>query len=72
MKNPVTTNIEITRRLKNEMYLFTISNPIFNKKKNIAIIQYINVYLFYRNTFIYKKNKGKWNLIASMYSGFTH
>lgn len=72
MRDPTSTNIESERRFKNKTYLITISNPVFNKNKNIAIIQYKNVYMFYVNTFIYKKNKGIWNLIASMYSGFTH
>lgn len=59
---------ERIKRIKTGYYLYFFSNPIFNKKRDIAIVSY-NIVLLPQSfqTLIYKKDKNEWKLIGSYY-----
>lgn len=61
---PHITDKERAKRIKNNHYIFAFSTPIFNKKKNIAVVSYSNVFLNFGETLIYKKIKNNWELIG--------
>jgi hypothetical protein len=59
-------DIEVQRLIKNERYIALISKPIFNKKKNIALISCDMILLpGFGRTKIYVKEDNKWVLAAT-------
>lgn len=60
-------DVEMQKRIKEDKFVYFFSKPVFNKNKDIFIIQYEIILLPYTNaTLIYKKENGKWKKIASL------
>lgn len=63
----VIEDIERQKRIKSENFIYFFSLPVFNKEKDIFIIQYDILLLPYsKMTLIYKKENGAWIQIASL------
>jgi len=66
--NPFVKDKEIQERIKKEKFVYFFSKPLFNRKKDIFIIQYETLLLLNsRTTLIYKKENGKWKHLAGLY-----
>ena len=58
---------ERQKRMKSDNFVYFFSKPVFNKKKDIFIIQYEILLLPYtKTTLIYKKENGNWVKIGSL------
>ncbi len=67
-ENRNSQDIERQERMKSDKFIYSVSKPVFNKKKNILFIQSIITLInFVPTTYIYKKEKGVWIKIASYY-----
>lgn len=63
----LTEDIERQKRIKSDKFVYFFSKPVFNKKKDIFIIQYEILLLpNTRMTLIYKKENGLWVQIGSL------
>lgn len=59
------------KSIKEDKFVYFFSNPVYNKKKDVFIIQYEVILLpFSRTTLIYKKEENKWLQIASLYENW--
>lgn len=57
----LTEDIERQKRIKEDKFVYFISKPVFNKNKDIFIIQYeIQLLPYSRLTLVYKKEKNDW------------
>lgn len=67
----VIEDIETQKRIKSDKFVYFFSKPIFNKKKDIFIIQYEILLLPYsKMSLIYKKENSVWIQIASLSSNW--
>lgn len=65
---PFAMSKEIKERMEKEKFVYFFSKPLFNRSKNVFIIQYETLFLFNsRTTLVYKKEKGIWKQIAGLY-----
>ena len=63
----VIEDIERQKRIKLDKFNYFLSQPVFNKKKDVFIIEYEILLLpFSKMTLIYKKENGNWIQIASL------
>lgn len=63
----VLEDMERKKRIKSDKFIYFFSKPVFNKKKDIFIIQFEILLLPYsKMTLIYKKEHGFWIQIASL------
>lgn len=66
-KNFSENNIELEKRIKIDKFIYQISNPIYNKQKNIFMIQYKTLFLNSTSTLIFIKEDKIWKQIALLY-----
>lgn len=66
--NNLLEDLERQKRFKSDYFIYTFSNPVFNKKKDVFFIQYrLHLILNSTVTLIYKKESGKWIKIGALY-----
>lgn len=59
--NKIDEDIDLQKRVKEENFIYYFSKPVFNKKRDIFIIQYYITNLHNTTTiYIYKKENNKW------------
>ena len=67
--NHFSEDFERQKRIKSDKFVYFFSKPVFNKRKDIFIIQYEILLLPYsKMVLMYKKEKGIWHQIAYLSS----